>query len=58
MSTINQAFQITEDTLVKHTRQGSLEAFNQLVFTYQDLAYNQAFFLLGDCALAAQDRDP
>jgi RNA polymerase sigma-70 factor (ECF subfamily) len=52
MSTINQAFQITEDTLVKGAREGSLEAFNQLVLTYQDLAYQQAFFLLGDCALA------
>jgi RNA polymerase sigma-70 factor (ECF subfamily) len=52
MSTINQAFQITEDTLVKQAMKGSLEAFNKLVLTYQDLAYHQAYFLLGDCALA------
>lgn len=52
MSTINQAFQITEDVLIKRAREDSLEAFNQLVLAYQDLAYQQAFFLLGDCALA------
>ena len=52
MSTINQAFQITKDTLVKQAMKGSLEAFNKLVLTYQDLAYHQAYFMLGDCALA------
>jgi RNA polymerase sigma-70 factor (ECF subfamily) len=52
MSTLNQTFQITEDTLVKQAIRGSLEAFNQLVLTYQDLAYHRAYFLLGDCALA------
>lgn len=39
-------------TLVRQALRGDLEAFNALVLTYQDLAYNQAYALLGDHATA------
>jgi RNA polymerase sigma-70 factor (ECF subfamily) len=47
-----------EDNLVLAAAKGDLEAFNQLVLNYQDLAYNHAFSILGDPASAedaAQD---
>lgn len=41
-----------EDNLVLAAAKGDLEAFNQLVLNYQDLAYNHAFSILGDPASA------
>jgi RNA polymerase sigma-70 factor, ECF subfamily len=41
-----------EETLVKTASDGSLDAFNQLVLRYQDMAYNHALTLLGDPVLA------
>ncbi len=37
-----------EVLLVNRARQGELEAFNQLVLAYQDMAYNLAVRMLGD----------
>jgi len=41
-----------DDHLVKSVRSGDLDAFNQLVLKYQDLAYNHANAMLGDGFLA------
>jgi RNA polymerase sigma-70 factor (ECF subfamily) len=41
-----------EENLVKSARKGDLDAFNQLVLKYQDLAYNHANVLLRDSFLA------
>jgi RNA polymerase sigma-70 factor (ECF subfamily) len=41
-----------EDELIKYARNGDLDAFNQLVLKYQDLAYNHANALLRDSFLA------
>jgi RNA polymerase sigma-70 factor (ECF subfamily) len=41
-----------EEVLIKKASSGSLEAFNQLVLIYQNLAHNHAFSLLGDRYLA------
>jgi RNA polymerase sigma-70 factor (ECF subfamily) len=38
--------------LIHAARRGEVEAFNQLVLTYQDLVYNQAFRLLDDSQAA------
>lgn len=48
MNTIRLAMQTTEDDLVNMAVQGDLDAFNQLVLTYQDMVYNHARALLGD----------
>jgi RNA polymerase sigma-70 factor (ECF subfamily) len=37
-----------EEMLVMAATKGDLDAFNQLVLVYQDLAYQQAYWLLGD----------
>ena len=41
-----------DDDLIKSARNGNLEAFNQLVLKYQDLAYNHANAWLHDSFLA------
>ena len=41
-----------EKTLISTAGAGDLEAFNQLVLAYQDLAYHHAYALLGDSDLA------
>jgi RNA polymerase sigma-70 factor (ECF subfamily) len=41
-----------EDAQVLAAAEGDLEAFNQLVLNYQDLAYNHALSILGDPASA------
>jgi RNA polymerase sigma-70 factor (ECF subfamily) len=41
-----------EKSLIRTASTGDLEAFNQLVLAYQDIAYNHAYALLGDSALA------
>lgn len=52
MDTSIQSIQLDEETLVKQAATGDLEAFNQLVLRYQNMAYNHAYALLGDHALA------
>lgn len=43
-----------DETLVAAASRGDLDAFNQLVLAYQDMAYHHACFMLGDAA-AAED---
>ena len=52
MSSISQSQLFHEETLVQQAVSGDLEAFNQLVLAYQNLAYHHAFALLGDRDLA------
>ncbi len=42
-----------ENQLIQYARKGDLDAFNRLVLTYQDLAYNLAARMLSDGELAA-----
>lgn len=44
--------QIHDEALVLAASKGDLEAFNQLVLSYQDLAYHHAYSLMGDSASA------
>lgn len=49
---------LSEENLVTMATRGDLEAFNQLVLGYQDIAYHHAYTILKDSALAedaAQD---
>jgi RNA polymerase sigma-70 factor (ECF subfamily) len=41
-----------EESLLKMASKGSLDAFNELVLTYQNVAYHHAYALLRDPALA------
>jgi len=43
-----------ERALVRSARQGDLQAFNRIVLSYQDRAFTQACYLLGD-SMAAED---
>lgn len=43
---------LREENLVKIATRGDLEAFNQLVLRYQDIAYHHAYTILKDSALA------
>ncbi len=52
MSFKNQLHSEDKETLTRLAATGDLEAFNELVLTYQDLAYHHAYALLGDPALA------
>lgn len=54
MSLTNERSLSLEDALVRRAWTGDLDAFNQLVLSHQDLAYSQAYALLGDRA-AAED---
>lgn len=47
-------YQLTDSLLVESAIQGDLEAFNELVIEYQDIAYNLAFRIIGNRA-AAED---
>lgn len=49
-----QSLPTAEEALIKIAAQGSLEAFNELVLRYQNLAYHQAYTLLGE-STAAED---
>jgi len=44
----NQINPPTEETLVLAASKGDLDAFNQLVSTYQNMVYNHAYSFLGD----------
>ncbi len=48
MSAIKQSISVDEEQLTKRAMEGDLDAFNQLVLRYQDIAYNHAYALLGD----------
>lgn len=48
MRTKIQSSAITEEILIEHAASGDLDAFNQLVLNYQDMAYSQAYALMGD----------
>ncbi len=44
--------EITDEILIEQSRQGQLEAFNQLVLRYQNLVYSVAYRLMNDGASA------
>ena len=48
MNSTSGSIQYNEETLVGLASNGDLDAFNQLVLHYQNLAYNHAYALLGD----------
>jgi len=48
----NQNSQQEESALVKSASNGDLDAFNELVLSYQDMIYNHAYVILGDPASA------
>ena len=54
MNATRRSIQYDEATIVQMASSGDLDAFNQLVLHYQDLAYNHAYALLGD-ADSAED---
>jgi RNA polymerase sigma-70 factor (ECF subfamily) len=45
-------YQYSEEMLISTASKGDLDAFNELVLTYQNLAYHHAYALLRDPALA------
>lgn len=52
MSSEKQLYRYDEEALVGMASKGDLDAFNQLVLNYQDMAYHHAHALLGDPASA------
>jgi RNA polymerase sigma-70 factor (ECF subfamily) len=52
MSFKNQSLSSDKESRTKMAAAGDLDAFNELVLTYQDVAYHHAYALLGDPALA------
>ncbi len=52
MNNLNQSYQYEEEELVGMASNGDLDAFNELVLSYQNMAYNYAYALLGDPASA------
>jgi RNA polymerase sigma-70 factor (ECF subfamily) len=52
MNSAGQPLQWDEEELVRSASQGDLEAFNQLILHYQNMAYSHAYALLGDPDLA------
>jgi RNA polymerase sigma-70 factor (ECF subfamily) len=42
---------MNEQELIQLTRQGNIEAFNELVLYYQERIYNQAYYILGDAVM-------
>lgn len=42
-----------ENTLIDAAKAGDVDAFNQLVLTYQDMAYSVAYRIMGDSSAAA-----
>jgi RNA polymerase sigma-70 factor (ECF subfamily) len=52
MNSKEQSYQYEEATLVGMAAKGNLDAFNQLVLIYQNIAYNHARALLSDPDLA------
>jgi RNA polymerase sigma-70 factor (ECF subfamily) len=52
MNSASPTIRFDEEQLVRQAASGDMEAFNQLVLAYQNLAYNHAYALLGDSARA------
>lgn len=52
MNSEQQSYRYDEETLVEMASKGDLDAFNQLVLSYQDTAFNHAHALLGDSDIA------
>jgi RNA polymerase sigma-70 factor (ECF subfamily) len=52
MNPQEQSYQYDEERLVARAANGDLDAFDQLILTYQDMAFNHARALLGDPDLA------
>lgn len=52
MKSRNRSSPPDEAMLTRSASDGDLEAFNQLVLRYQNMAYNHAYALLGDVSLA------
>lgn len=52
MNSMKKPLIINEEILIKQAVNGNLDAFNQLVLTHQNMAYNHALALLGDPDLA------
>ncbi len=52
MNTLERAKAIDEEILVRKAGSGDLEAVNELVLTYQDMAYNYAHIVLSDPTIA------
>ena len=52
MNAKHESDRSNEETLIRLASQSDLEAFNQLVLIYQNMAYNHAYALLGDPALS------
>ena len=47
MSSSNPTDKYTEDELISMASKGDLDAFNQLVLNYQNIAYSHAYALVG-----------
>jgi RNA polymerase sigma-70 factor (ECF subfamily) len=54
MNSSSLLFSMAEENLIRLAVEGSLAAFNELVVSYQDLAYNHACMLLND-PVSAED---
>lgn len=54
MNSKNRSGEFDEEALLNGASNGNLDAFNQLVLRYQNMAYNHAYALLGDSD-SAQD---
>ena len=52
MNSTGQSIQFDEESLIARAANDDLDAFNELVLKYQDMAYNHAYSLSGDTALA------
>src|SRR5688572_18787101 len=52
MNNRTQSYPYDEKTLVSRASNGDLDAFNELVLMYQNIAYNHAYALLNDPALS------
>jgi RNA polymerase sigma-70 factor (ECF subfamily) len=52
LSSTYQSCPDAEEALIRNASMADLETFNQLVLAYQNMAYNQAYALLGDPALS------
>jgi RNA polymerase sigma-70 factor (ECF subfamily) len=58
MNSKKPSYSYDEENMINLASKGDLDAFNELVWAHQDLAYHHAYALLGDPALAedvAQD---
>ena len=48
MNSKSQLHESEEEGLIQRARTGDLDAFNELVLAYQDMAYSHAYAMLGD----------